>query len=585
MPVASEKTMFNRHYRQELSYLRELAVEFSRVHPALAPRLGEQSPDPDVERLLEGVAFSTGLLRQKLEDEFPEIVHSLMDLIFPHYLRPIPSTSIITFSPKPGLKETVRVPRGTSVASVPVEGTTCRFRTCSEVDVHPLRVTDARLVEQPGRAVQIVLDLELTGIDLSAFAPRALRFFLGGNYAEATNLYLLLNRHVRGVILRPREGGRARTLAPGFLRPGGFSKQESLIPYPGQSFPGYRLVQEYFLLPQKFLFMDLYGLNRWNDRGNGTAFQIIIVLKNPPLHLSGIRPENFVLFATPIINIFEHSADPIQLDHRQAQYPVRPSGPNTDHYRVYSVDQVTGLVRGSVERKAYVPLELFSAHNAGRPVYHLVRRPSPLDRSARVFLTFPYAKWTGPPVDETLSMGLSCTNAALPEKLQLGDVSQPTSSSPELLEFRNLIPLTASVEPPLGSNALWLLLSHMSLNYLSLANARNLKELLRLYIFPEGRDKPKIAANEKRVNGIEEVRVSPADRLVSGHMMRGQEIEMRVRQDNFASTGDMFLFCSVLDYFLGVYASMNAFTRLKVLDTITGETYLWPTRLGDTPLL
>jgi len=157
-----------------------------------------------------------------LEDDFPEIVHSLMDLIFPHYLRPIPSTSIIVFSPKPGLKETITVPRGTAVASIPVEGTTCLFKTCFDVEAHPLRVTDARVVQEPGRAVQIVVDLELTGAGLSAFAPRTLRFFLGGDYAEAANLYMLLNRHVRGIVLRPRQGGRQLTLPPDFLRPGGF---------------------------------------------------------------------------------------------------------------------------------------------------------------------------------------------------------------------------------------------------------------------------------------------------------------------------------------------------------------------------
>ncbi|MDU3889721.1 MAG: type VI secretion system baseplate subunit TssF, partial [Serratia liquefaciens] len=42
----------------------------------------------DVERLLEGFAFLTGRLRQKLDDELPELSHSLMHLLWPNYMRP-----------------------------------------------------------------------------------------------------------------------------------------------------------------------------------------------------------------------------------------------------------------------------------------------------------------------------------------------------------------------------------------------------------------------------------------------------------------------------------------------------------------
>jgi type VI secretion system protein ImpG len=153
------------------------------------------------------------------------------------------------------------------------------------------------------------------------------------------------------------------------------------------------------------------------------------------------------------------------------------------------------------------------------------------------------------------------------------------------MEFKNIIPPTAPVQPPIGGNTLWRFLSHLSLNYLSMADTQNLKELLNLYIFPEGRDKAKIAANLKRVEGINDVRVTHKDRLVSGHMMRGQEIRVSLRQDHFAGPGDMYLFSSILDHFLAGYASINCFTRLFVRDTITGEIYQWQPRIGDTPLV
>jgi len=157
----------------------------------------------------------------------------------------------------------------------------------------------------------------------------------------------------------------------------------------------------------------------------------------------------------------------------------------------------------------------------------------------------------GPPVSETLSIGLTCTNGTLPEALRVGDISQATSDTPEIAEFRNITPATFSVAPPLGTNLLWRLISHLSLNHLSLARGENLRALLELYLFPDSRDRVSLAANKKRIAGIEGVDARPSDRLVGGLPMRGQEVEIRLRQDHFAGPGDMYLFGCVLDHFLG----------------------------------
>jgi len=142
--------MFNRYFQEELAHLRELGAEFSKAHPALAPMLSGPSTDPDVERLLEGVAFLSGMLREKLDDEFPEIIHELMRLIWPHYLRPIPAATIVAFSPKPALKNPATIPAGIQLGSVPVEGTSCLFKTCYDVEIHPLSLLEASFAQQPG---------------------------------------------------------------------------------------------------------------------------------------------------------------------------------------------------------------------------------------------------------------------------------------------------------------------------------------------------------------------------------------------------------------------------------------------------
>jgi type VI secretion system protein ImpG len=576
--------MFNRYFQQELFNLREMGEEFSKAHPAVAPMLSGVGADPDVERLLEGVAFLTALLREKLDDDFPEIVHELIQLIWPHYLRPIPCATIVEFRPKPILKQTMSIPKGVQLASVPVEGISCLFQTCDDVEIHPLRLDAASFEEESGRPV-IKLVFEMRGLPLADWAPSRLRLHLAGNYAAAAELYYFLKNHVAHIRISPLEPGSSCILSPHDLEPAGFSLDQGLLPYPAHSFPGYRILQEYFILPEKFLFFDLKGWERWKDRGKGTKFEVTFFLDVTLSLPLKIRKESFLLHAVPAVNIFPYEADPVRLNHQKTEYLVRPSGANARHYQVYSVEDVVGFVRGTAQQRQYLPYVVFKPPSRTEPVYHTSIRRSALERGFDVYLSVSYPPDTGVPVSETLSIKITCTNGGLPCGLQLGDISIPTSSSPGFAEFSNVRPPTVNVPPPLGSNLLWRLLSHLSLNYVSLGNADNLRALLELYIPQESRDRASVMANQKRVEGIRGVQAKPVNRLVSGISMRGQNITLKMNQDHFAGLGDLFLFGCVLDCFLSAYASLNTFTQLNVDELLKGDHYQWPVRIGDRFLI
>lgn len=576
--------MLNRYFQQELSHLRDLGAAFSIAHPAVAPMLSGPSTDPDVERLLEGVAFLTAMLRQKLDDEFPEIIHELVQLIWPHYLRPIPSATIIAFSPKPTLKQPMRVPAGAGIASIPVDGTTCFFRTCFDTVVHPMEISAARFEEAAGEMPAIICNMGLKGPSLAEWQPGPLRLFLAGTYADAVDLYLLLQRHLKYIELVPAQNGRSRILDPNHLKPVGFSPDQSLLPYPSNSFPAYRILQEYLTLPTKFLFLDLTGWEEWTDRGDGTDFSVRFVLDSPPFPPGRIRSSSFVLSATPAINLFAHEADPIRLDHRLTDYEIRPAGQNISHYQVYSVDQVVGFVQGTAREKVYKPFDMFSTDGTGS-VYYTKMRRSPIGSGFTVSLSFAYPDVAHQMKTEIVSLKIHCTNSSLSEGLRIGDIRLPTSTSPEFVEFRNITAPTTNVLPPLGRNLLWRLLSHLALNYLSLSDVKHLRALLGLYIFEETRDKTAIVANQKRVAGIESLSADGANRLVSGVMMRGLDIRMQIREDHFAGPGDLYLFGNILDHFFGNYASLNTYTRLIIREAVKGNEYQWPARVGNRPLL
>jgi type VI secretion system protein ImpG len=576
--------MLKKHYQQQLQILKDLAHEFSLKHPAIAPYLSATSSDPDVERLLQGVAFLTGLVREKLDDDFPEIVHGLMDIIFPHFLRPIPSFCMAAFKPKAGLMDTLQIPAGVSITSSPMQGTECRFRTCFPTEVHPLTLLEAEAEHRPGHLPRLKMTLMLKGRDLSQWNPQTLRFYVGENFEQSTALFMLLTHGLQHIELIPLEGGSVCHLPASALRPSGLDIQNGLFPYPTQSFLGFRLWQEYFAFPQKFFLFDLLHWNRWQARGSGSKFAVHFVLKNAALPVPRLNERQILLFAVPLVNLFAHDADPVLNDHCSERIRIAPTRQGAQHMQIFSVDQVVGIQRGTLARKEYHPLELFHLDEGSNSVYQLVHALSPLDGSPELFLSFPLTPEQPPPQPETLTFRLTCTDGALSEQLRRGDISGRSSDLPELVTLSNVMSPTAWVMPPLGKNLLWKFLSHLAMNFRALYDKESLQNLLELYNYPEGRDKNKIAANLKRIKGLMEVEAGPVDRVVRGALLRGQKVRITARQDHFANLGDLYLFASVMDLFWGTCSPMNSFVQFELKEQLSGESYQWPPRIGGVQL-
>ncbi|MDQ7031996.1 MAG: type VI secretion system baseplate subunit TssF [Desulfonauticus sp.] len=574
-----------KYYQRELYNLRNLAREFSKKHPSAAPLLSAETADPDVERLLEGVAFLTGLLRKKLDDDLPEIIHNLAEITFPHTLRPIPSVSIVSFTPKPALQEKFILKKGVSLASNPVEGeTTCLFQTCFDLEVHPLRLESVKVFKEPGKPQKIALKLN-SKIPLSQLEIEKLCFYLGGSFALSSQLFMWLDKHLSRILISSAETKDICILSREDLLFPGFSPEASLIPFPGHIFSGFRLLQEYFILPQKFLFVEIAGWEKWRNRGEGTDFEMVFEFDELSSPLPEVSEDNFVLFATPVINIFPKDAEPISLDHSKDKILVRPATERTEYTQVYEVTKVTGYVEGTLEEIKYKPFNVFSNKDEQIGLYHTIHRLSPITGKHEVFIRILYSDNDQPFKKQTLSIKTLCTNGEITEKLRLGDICKPTSTSPELLTFRNIIPVTPPLDPLLKKNKLWNFLSHLSLNLLSLANLEGLKKLLTFYAFSESKDRVKVAANLKRIEGIEAISVKMSNRLVRGLMLMGTEIDLVMRKDSFASFGDLYLFGSVLNEFFSQYSQINSFIRLRVKDAITGDVIQWKERIGKRYLL
>ena len=585
--------MFNKYYEDELTFLREMGREFSQDYPAVAHMLSERGSDPDVERLLEGFAFLTARIRHKLDDEFPEITHGLLNLLWPHYLRPIPSLSIIEFKPVPAaVREALRIPRGTEVASVPVEGTRCRFRTCCDVDLLPLELSKAELDESSGEALTLRLGFQMSeGASLKQLGAESIRLFLGGERESANLLYLWIGRNLREIVCQGILGGKPTgrlSLPASAVTVGGFSDEEALLPYPTASFAGFRLLQEYFALPAKFMFIDVHGLQKMTELETGGTFELHLKFKKGAERVPKVKRDDVRLHCTPVINLFSHTADPIRLEHTRVDYRVRPASVDALHYEVYSIDRVSGWTQGQVRPREYPRFDAFT-HGVGSGdaiYYHTRLRSAVTADGTDTFISFVSEQQAHAlPPTETVSIDITCTNRNLPVHLRVGDICEATANSPELATFRNITGATASVRPPLDQGLHWRLLSHLALNYLSLLDTQPLRSILEIYNFQALYDRQAARENELRLDSIQRVDTRPVEWLMKGVPIRGTAIDLDLLETNFAGDGDMYLFGSILNEVFALYATLNSFTRLTIHGAKQREEYQWAPRLGSQILV
>ncbi|MDX2200024.1 MAG: type VI secretion system baseplate subunit TssF [Phycisphaerae bacterium] len=583
--------MFNSYYQEELAFLRDLGREFAAANPAVAHMLEGGGADPDVERLLQGFAFLTGRIRQKLDDEIPELYQSLMLLLWPHYLRPIPSTAVVEFQPAlEQVSQITAVPVGTEIESVPVDGTPCRFQTCYQVELAPLTIASAEIERPLTAPPRLRLRITTSGrTPIERLNLQRLRLFLSGEMVSAAGLLCHLLHDATHVEVSTAGGQRRERLPASSIRAVGFARDESMLPYPNHSFVGYRLLQEYFTCPQKFLFVDFTGLGCLASLAATDSFELTIPFRRPVDDAIRVGADSFKLHCSPVVNLFRHSADGLRVDHARAQYRLRPStvGSLPEHYEIYSVDQVVGIVQGEAKRREYPPLQAFRRVGDDGAVYYTQRLvEAVVGEGTDTYLSFVNTeqRHVVPPT-ETITVALTCTNRGLPSRLKVGDIRVPGATTPEFVRFRNITPVTRAFPPPLGRGLQWRLVSHLSLNYLSLASVEALRGILELYNFQAFSDRQAARTNALRLEGIIEIRATPAERVWRGTVQRGTRIELTLDEDRFAGEGDLFLFASVLNEFFSLYATINSYSQLTVRGKQRGEVYAWPPRIGQQIIL
>lgn len=623
------------YYERELVFLRRMGAEFARKYPKVASRLEldeEKVEDPHVERMIEAFAFLTGRIGLKLDDELPEVTESLLNLLYPHYLAPIPSMAVTQFtfgSPNDKLSSSQLLERGSRLSSRPVEGSACLFRTCYDVDLLPIELESAAL-ESPapkdtrGKFAECSIRLSFRcygGSNLSELkkgdteeAPASMRFYLDGDPQLVFPLYEMLFTKAVSVEFRPKEqplGNAAlKTItnirlklpdpvvlsAQDAIKAVGFAENEAVLPYTKRSFSGYRLLSEYFAFPYKFLFVDILGLDKAVAAKFGSNFDIVIRMKDVTPPIAPITAESFRLGCSPIVNLFSRLADPIYLSQQKYEYHVIADVHRQLTTEIYSIDEVVSTNPATGVNRQFSPF--YSLRHAygeqlEKAFWYAKRVASqrPNDEGTEMFMSLVDAQFNPRvPAVDVLNVRTTCTNRDLPSRLPFGgkDGDFEVEGTVLLSKARCLTKPTETIRPPQRRAAQWRLISHLNLNFLSLVNADDgnpeaLQEILHLYNFDDS------SVTRKQILGIKKVESRKAIRQIGGRVgtgfIRGLETTITVDEEEYVGSG-MYIFASVLERFLGLYSSLNSFNQMVLRSEQREEDIMiFPARAGQQEIL
>ena len=608
------------HYERELAFLHSASKEFSARYPRVAGQLqlGADSADPHVERLIQSFALLSARIQKRLDDDFPLFTEAFLEVLYPHYLRPFPSCSIAQFdvgSLAGQMSQAGSVERGSLLTTRPVRGVTCKFRTAYEVQLLPLKLSALSFKSAvhapegtpvPGPAtslLSITLSLQSPQVSWDQLGVTALRLHMAGDPSQVTVLREALCGRVLGGLLQLQATGPWLKADDARPQPVGFADEDALIDFDARSHSAYRLLTEYFSFPEKFNFVDL----PLPAALKGSKAREITL----HLPMSGIRSDsdearlletlqagNLLLGCTPVVNLFPQRADPIRITHAAAGYPVLPDGRRAFGHEVYSVERVFRVQQTAEGETTQEFRPFYSLQHD-----HLLRegeeatRYWTLHRDDGVGARAPGYETEISIVDihfnpaqvqaDTLSIDVKATNRDLPAQLPIGTPGGDLFSegARSVREIRLLRKPTLSHRFERGRGALWRLISHLSLNHLSLSTGGldALREMLRLY------DLPRSAANQRQLDGILAISHHPVSACLPGNpfvtFVRGTEVRVTVDEQHFVGSG-LRLFGQLLDHFFGLYVHANSFTQLKLLSGRSQEVLMsFPRRSGDTPLL
>lgn len=585
--------IFNDYYKKELISLRTKGLEFSKNNPGLSSYLSKEGQDPDVERLLEGFAFLSGSLNQLLDQELPEVAHTLVQILWPDYNRVIPSYSIIQYAINKESNETIFIPKNSEVMSkVKPNVKQCNFRTVYDTEILPIDLQSVEYFSNNKKS-SIELDFKATGATtLLNIKIEKLRLFLNGSKYVVYDLYLYLLKYVENIsiMLKDINGEILKNIIidKSSIKAVGLDDKDYMLPYSESLFSGYILLQEYFCFRDKFLFIDLLNLSKMkmveeDILDKSKSFTIKIGFSKTFTNQEIPTKDNFILNATPIINIFNTDAVPIKKDFSNDEYLIEPIELTKEQGEVFSVENVRAWSDKTSSYQDMLPFEEFEHSAEGREFYSIKTKTSNQGDRTNSYIRFSNVSRENvfSNISTTVSLKLLCTNRNIPTNLRIGDICIPKIGVNSVnTPFKNITVPTISYPPPIAKDFLWKIISNMSLNYLSLADINTLRRVLAVYDFYGAYDLKQREINARNLEGLVSIDYSKCEYIDEGFPIKGHHVKIKLDKSKFSTLGEAYLFCTVINEFFSLYGSLNSFHRLSV-EVLNEDTFEWPIKIGS----
>jgi len=601
--------------------------EFAKEFPKIAARLGMdgfECADPYVERLLEGFAFLAARVQLKVDSEFPRFTQHMLDMVYPNYNEPVPSMTVVQLQPdlaEGSLAEGFLVERQTALRSQIGKGeqTACEYRTAHNVNLWPIEITEAEYLPSVGAVSNlgvpslpdlkagIRLRLKTTaGLKFNELSLDSLPVYLRGVGELPMFLYEQLIGNSFAVCLQSTVKPIAwqATIKDEPIKRYGFLDDQALLAYSPRSFQGYRLLQEYFAFPERYMFAELTGLKQEIKQCDTDEIDIIIMLNRSNAKLiNAVEVSQFALFCTPAINLFPKRVDRIHVTQKLSEFHIVPDRSRPMDYEVCQITEVTGISNddNKDEEQSFLPfyhfndtrdyssqLSYYALNRQQRVMSSKQKRQGP--RSSyignEVFISLVDAN-EAPYSEDLRQLGIKtlCSNRDLPLQMPVGGGKSDFSmqKGAPVLNIRCLAGPTKPRPSSANGGTAWHLISHLSLNYLTLVDSNEkegaaaLRSLLKLY------GEYSEASIAKQVDGLLSVtsksivrRINTEGPIVFG---RGLEITLNFEEAAFEGSG-VFLLGAVMEQFLSRYVSINSFTETVITSTDRGEIIRWPARIG-----
>jgi type VI secretion system protein ImpG len=593
-----------RHYAEELNIFNGYTRQFAQRYPETAGALhiaGESCSDPQAASVIQSTALLTARIKRLIDSNFPQFTAPMLEALYPHYLRPIPASTIVQFDAGGTQHSEARstLARGISLTAPPLAGVKCEFVSAYKVELAPIAIgavkfsphilapTGTALSPGVNAAISIVIESAAKTLSLGELKLPTLRVFVDGEPSLRATLFDTLFMRTRDAFVQGDDAPHWHRLRGTPICHVGFADDDAMLPFCARSRQAFRVLTEYFAYPDKFNFIDI-------DLAALVA-ALPADCKRCTLHLGvassskdadaarllgDLTSKHLLLSCTPVINLFKRPGVAIQLDHTTPDYPVLADTTHAAGYEVHTIDAVRVIrsAQGKLASTAFLPLyaRSFDGLAADKGNYYLTRRSETLDavspgHELRIALIDP-ALTTADSDSPTLATDLHCTNRDLPAALGYGQ--KPTDFTctgfAHEARVRVLRKPSASYRFATAGDALWRLIAHLTLDYNALTHAGldDFHKMLTLYQPPGSTTAHRFIEG---IVGLEHGLVRSWLRTIPhSTLMPGIRIRMTIDEDAFTGRS-IYLFAQVMDQYFSLNAQQNCYTELELISMQTGE--------------